>query len=442
MSDGYELATAKTFQDFATPFDVPKAAIQDVQYAIDPRFGLTRARYGWFSNGELFDSTLFNEPKGEIQIETRGEADDTAKLRPAFSGQYVAQSLAQPGVEVSIDESNLELDTDGRISLSHGLVQFGPFWRRDGEIVDGFGIEIDADGARAFRKAGGEHRGDSPVPQPDWNIDPWDGSGPSGRTFTPEQGFVINYPYTWYNSNRLSIGFVDKGGKPTSPEGIQLVHTFQPEESPSTETANFPNTVYVSNDGVAESLTVSMGGTQFATYGADGVPQTRPTPAWRNTSGDYITTAVTDTPDPYANPGEPLLSARRESGAYDLEFQTESVAAVSAASLRLYLWDSFDAEADLTGANFSPPSSIDNPAESKLETDREATAFTPTNAILRDFEDIEGGDSGGGPSQRAVADVQFENRHPIDATSVITAVITDDSNSTDADTAVRYLEGY
>jgi uncharacterized protein YgbK (DUF1537 family) len=99
----------------ATPFDALKTATQNVQFAIDPSKGLTKSRYGWFSNGSRFDSTFVGEIPGAIEIETGTSGTDQARVRSAFAGQYVSQALAQPGQGVVLPNGLVTYDDANQV---------------------------------------------------------------------------------------------------------------------------------------------------------------------------------------------------------------------------------------------------------------------------------------------------------------------------------------
>jgi hypothetical protein len=427
-----------------TPFGPLKVAQQEVQYALNPDDGLTRKRYGWKSNGSLFDSTLFTEEPGQLEITTRSsEANDSAMIRPAYAGQYVAQSVGQPGHAVQIDDANLEYDKDGYVSLTHGRVAFGPYWERGGVIVSGWGIEIDSEGARVFRISDGVHQGDSPIPQSEWNMDTFSGKGgdenPSGNSLRIGDSLVFNYPYTWYNSNRLSIGMIDKHGHPKREgESVSFMHKFQPETAPSVDKPNVSPTLIVENNGTADTLKVGLGGAQYSTYGGEGGFEVRRTPEWATTSGSTIVDTVNDPIDPAALPGVPLLSVQREAGAYDLEVKLSEIDVTVDQNIRLYFWDIYS-ESELTGASFSEVSSVNFSKETHLESDVDATALDTTNAVFRGTATAE---SDGNNKINVTKNTNVDDKIPIDAIRVITAVNTAGSTTDVMPLEAKFTESF
>lgn len=424
-----------------TPFLSRRTAEQAVQFAVDPSEGLTRKRYGYFSNGTLFDTTNLSEVEAGIRLETTATGTDTARLRSAVSGQYVSQSEAQPGVGVVIDESNVSIDTNGRASVSHGEVYLGSFdWDQDNNQVNtGLGFKFDSTGIEFFIKSLGDDIGPSPVPQAEWNVDPFDGTGPSEFTLDPADGYVYNFPYTWYNQGPLSAGLLNPDSNRLEIATIEKISA-----RPSIDTPNHPTQVVVRNDGTAQTLGVEIGGMQFTTYGADldDVPR-RQTDETRITTNNYIsdTRGLTNNAvDPSSEPGKPLISFRRDpSEAETLNLRSNELEAkVTGGDIYVFIWDEYDEATALTGESFGSTVSLNNAGqESHLQTDTSATDYAPETAVVRGIQFFPGG--GGSNSQRGGENVDL--RIPMQGTRIYTAV-NDGSNADVEPFVVGIEEGY
>lgn len=439
MSDGYELGTAKVFQDFATPFNAIKTAEQEVQFSIDPGKGLSRERYGWYSNGTLFDSTHFSEDPGEIGIATGTNGSDKARIRSAFSGQYVSQTLAQPGHAVRIDSENVNIDSNGLVSLSHGNIKIGPYMHDGTKVTEGFFIEFDSTGTRFVRVRGGTRV--TEVEQQNWNLDTMTGDGgqdnPSGDQLDPSKMYIYNYPFTWYNSGRLAIGVSRTSGVPKAQQ-THLWHTFVPEGEPNLNTANLPVQVLFDNGGTGQSLSGSLGGCQYSIYGGQGVTQKRSTDILET---DIAISATRNDPiDPPAQPGTPIFAINRETGYEDLGVTISDLAVVPASEdIYFYVWFVWDTAA-LTDANFQDAVSRNFSDETHIKVDKSATAFDATNAVNQTTFRVSG--SKNSEKARIYPEV-VDTSIPMGATLVVTAVEADpNGNGTTVDARMPIIEEF
>lgn len=404
-----------------TPFGANKNAPQFVQLSVDPSQGLTRKRYGWLSNGVLFDSTLVTEVEAGIRLETTATGTDIARVRSAYPGQYISQSEAMPGFGAVMDESNVEIDSDGLVSLSHGEIYGGAFyWDAENDQVDtGIGYKWDTDRWEFFVKSLGDHLGPSPIPQAEFGFEKGNDESTSGIQIDPADGYIYNLPHTWYNEGPLSGAWLN----PTNNRVEELVRVVV-DGRPSIDTPNLPVQLVARNAGTAQSLGVELGGLQYSTYGAGREDlERRQTPEGRkNTNGvvDQQVVLTDEAPDPAAEPGTPLISGQREPGRKDLNLRITDLSVKPVNDdMYLYAWDEFDPDTALTGANFNDPVSPNNAGrESHILTDTVATDYTPTTATLRGWEFFEGGKN----KETDAKDTDIDIRVPLGATRVITGV--------------------
>ena len=431
--------------NYATPFQALKTASQNTQFALDASKGLTRRRYGWYSNNVLFDSAQFanNDANGTISIDTGALSANTARIRSAISGQYISQSLAQPGVGLSIADANVSLDANNRASLSHGTIGVGAGWHNGssggwnvgGTIETFIGLTMDSSGVNATLVANGSHLGDSPVPQSEWNLDPMDGTGPSGRVLRPQNGYIYNMPYTWYAFGALYVGIVH----PKEDAPI-LFHKFALDGA-SFDRPNLPPLIVADDGGTAASLSAEVGGMQYALYGAQLSEEGGEERATEVTRTNYsVGTASVDSNnavDPVAEPGTPVVSVRRVAGVRDLSVRLDGVLTQTDAPIWLFSWDEYEPETALTGASFrNPNESLTPSSETKVEIDTAATDYTPGIAVARGVDYVYTD-----KNQNSLQALVTDDRVPIDATRVITAV--HDGTAATVDPAqVRIVEGY
>lgn len=425
--------------DSVTPFLANKTAQQEIEFAIDPSKGLTKKRYAWYSNNSLFDSSFVSNIAGGLELSTGSSSGDTARIRSSVPGQYQSQTLAVPGIGFNVEPNVIEVDSDNLVSTDSGLVAIGAGWHDNsaggwdvngssGTIRSFLGLKIDTAGSEVVLISEGQHRGGSPVSQENWNIDTLDGSSdednPSGMEFRPDNGYIINTPYTWYNQGALVIGFIDKTRNRFIP-----IHRFEVDGIPSIDRPNLPTTVILDNDGNAETIITKVGGMQYSRYGTGEVTDVRVTPISRQTTGNYISNTVAvdsnDSIDPRAEPGKPLVSVQKQDSLDDTVGVVETVSLDSDNDVYVFVWDEYEPSAALTGENFRQPTGIDT-VETKYNADTSATDYTPQTALLRGWKKIKGG-----KKDSEISTDRTDDRIPIDATRIYTVV--NAGTDTDAD---------
>jgi len=424
-------------QEADTPYRARKTAPQTVQFSIDPDYPLSKKRWFYASNGTVFDKTNLAGQPGEIRLSTTATGSDTTRLRTAISGEYVSHALAEPGQAVRIPDAHLQTQADGSEHLTHGRVIWGAFTYDAGTdtITNGLGLDLDSTGLSAFLRKESAHVGESPVQQPDWNVDTVLDPGDASGTLSPSAGLTWNEPYTWYNANPLTVGFVDP-----QLDRFRPVHQFRPDTSPTMGTPNLPVQFIMDNQGTADSLELFVGGVQYSTFGATEADRNvSRTPTGRTTSNSYIdTSAVTNnnTVDPFAEPGVPLLAVRRR-GRDTMPLSTDDIEIRPTNDVFVFVWDEYDEATALTGANFRRPHGDDTGDESQVEVDTEATAYNPQTAVLREVIPAQGGDN----TPIVIADERTGSAVPDRAARLVTAVHR--GNACDADPIrARLAEGY
>jgi len=416
-----------------TPFGATKTAELNVLFNIDPSYGLSEARYGWYSNENLFDDQFFDEEYGKIKIETDSQANSTARIRSAYSGRYLPHTIAEPGIGVKVPEEYLEYDSDGYASLTHGEMTFGiAQWSDTNQRpANSFGVSLESDGAYFKVRSGDENV--EYVPQSEWNIDKMDGNGPSQRQFRPEYGYVYLMLYSWYGEGALTLALSD-----SREDDIIPVHYYPNiDGNKHLEAPNMPVMVTVDNKSTASNLSCRVGGMQYTVHGKASTNSERRTREFRHTTNSFIDKNVIENNgavDAFAEPGVPLISVRRNQSIINsrkgLSLNIENIFANVGNDCYLFLFDEYD-NAALTGANFTPPQSRGGSAdESLVETDTEATAYTPSNnAVLRGMAFL----SSGGLSEKTVLPAgDTGTQPPLEATTVLTAALAPGKGATDA----------
>lgn len=424
-----------------TQYNTQKTAEQEVVWAIDPTGGLTRQRQVWRSTGTLFDSTRFTNGDGEIEINLGATGSHQARVKSAYVCRYVAHTLIEPGIGVSVADANVNIDANNEVSLDHGLIQFGAFYH-DGStgsnaagVTDGFGIEIDSSGARFFSRANSTHTGNSPVAQPDWNIDKLNRDGESLDVSLQN---VFNFAYGFYNALPLTASKIDPGTPVEDRRASQtMMHSEETQSDPLLHFPSLPVQVFVSNEGTATALDAFVGGMQSARYGQRDI-DFRTTSDYRITTGGTFTSSEGGEPDPSNESGDAFFAYRRKSGEKDLVMKDKQVTIDPTANVYIYFWDEWDPGTALNGT-FGEAQGVSTAGgtatdtnEALIETQTDCTTYTPTIANFRGARRASSG-------QNNEIDPQNENvddRVPQEATRVWTLAIRDGSQDVD----LNYLE--
>ena len=428
LNDYFSLSTQ-------TPFDALKTAELDVQFAIDPSFGLNKQRFGWYSNRNFLDATNITEDGGKLVLTTTATGTDSVRLRSAYPGQYIAHTVSEPGVGARIPSEHLEYDSEGNVSLTHGeiSIDIAQWSDTDQRALNSHGVSYEGDATYHQVRSGDQNV--EFVKQENWNIDTLDGSdiegrNPSGVHLRPEDGFVHLFYYTWYGEGAYILAFGDPNTQRVLP-----AHRYVPSEgNPPVEAPNMPVQVTVENQGTADPLECRVGGMQYVTHGArkKGVGVgTRSLEETRLPPSGYISTEVVTSNEavkPFQEPGVPLMAIRRRLG--DLRFEkglrlevTELFANVKS-DIFVFIFDEYDGENANIDGTFTQPSGAGTD-DTGLETNTNLTTYTPSNAEIRGVTFISS-------SKNSTTTITGDSssRVPLQSTSVITAALAPGSNNT------------
>ena len=114
----------------------------------------------------------------------------------------------------------------------------------------------------AIRRAGV----DTIIPQTSWNVDPLDGTGPSGATLSLSKGNIFQIVFTWYGYGVIEFRVVIPDPTTLAQEVI-TVHRFSPTGETSLADPNLPVRAEISNGGTATALNLFVGGRQYSILG-------------------------------------------------------------------------------------------------------------------------------------------------------------------------------
>ena len=127
----------------------------------------------------------------EYQVTTTTGATDSATLDSVERGRYMPGYAGQAGIGVRIPlaPTNDQVFRWGMVDDENGAF-FGQ------SVADGIFV--------AIRRAGV----DTIIPQASWNVDPLDGTGPSGLTLNLALGNIFQITFTWYGYGVIEFNVV------------------------------------------------------------------------------------------------------------------------------------------------------------------------------------------------------------------------------------------
>tara|TARA_R110000803_G_scaffold118414_1_gene186794 strand:- start:574 stop:1776 length:1203 start_codon:yes stop_codon:yes gene_type:complete len=275
---------------------------------------------------------------GEFVVATGGTTASTAQLQTIESGRYYPGTAAQAGAGIRAPDT----------FTGTAYAEWGYFGS-----TDGFGFGVDAtDDYVFYTRASSQTK----VYQSSWNVDPMDGTGPSGATLDVTQGNIYQITFSWYGYGVIEWSIVMDGAN--GKQAPILVHRYRPTTTNSIQNPNQPITVKVANGNTTTDFSIYVGGRQFSVYGRY-IPSLRRTQEARILQASIGTTFV------------PLVTFRRKSGFSSFPVKFHEVNLITDGDL---LWE-VRVSGSLTGDSFGSVTNIPT-TETALEVDIAATAIT------------------------------------------------------------------
>ena len=134
------------------------------------------------------------------------------------------------------------------------------------------------------------------IPQSSWNIDPLDGTGPSGLTLDLALGNIFQITFTWYGYGVVEFNVVVQDPVTLAQE-VVTVNRYRPTNETSFTDPNLPLRGQIENTGASAARSIFIGGRQYSIIG-------KFDPAFRITSDRRSVTVGTS--------GIPVLSFQRK----------------------------------------------------------------------------------------------------------------------------------
>ncbi|MGX1193733.1 hypothetical protein [Metabacillus sp. SLBN-84] len=207
----------------------------------------------------------------EFVLTTTGAAD-SAILDSAERGRYEPGYACESGIAVRQPVA----------PVGNQTAQWGLYDSQNGAFFGNSSTNIYV----GIRRAGT----DTLIPQASWNVDPLNGTGPSGVTLDLADGNIFLIVFTWYGYGVIEFRVVVPNPVTLAQEVI-TVHRFDPTGQTSFTDPNLPLRAEVENNGTAAPFNLFVGGRQYSIIG-------KFEPVFRNTSERRTVTNITTTLTP------------------------------------------------------------------------------------------------------------------------------------------------
>ncbi|MBC2728518.1 hypothetical protein [Desulfosporosinus sp.] len=184
----------------------------------------------------------------EYSVSTTASGVDSAILESALRGRYEPGFAGEAGIGVRIPTA----------PAGTQIARWGMFDDENGAFFGSTSTNIFV----AIRRGGVE----TVINQSAWNVDPLDGTGPSGATLSLAEGNIYEVVFTWYGYGIIEFRVVLPDPTTLAQEVI-TVHRFSPTGETSIVDPNQPLRAEIDNAGTATSFDLFVGGRQYNIIG-------------------------------------------------------------------------------------------------------------------------------------------------------------------------------
>jgi hypothetical protein len=264
-------------------------------------FGKSSFRDIFIETGGTISNTV-GDSEFKMQV---NDANGETWLRSAERGQYVAGLQGETGIAVRLTSNMIDNQT----------LRIGLF-----DTSNGFFYEYTSNGLNAVLLRDSVR---NVIPLSQFNVDKFDGSGPSKYVLDPKDGIIYTIRFSWYG-----FGNVEFRLNTTNAELKQsswLGHIYNPYAITSVKNPNLPISVRLQNNGTLASGTAFVAGRQYSLLGKY-LPITRETATYRLQINVNSPAAFT-----------PLISVRRKQGYLGVPVKAFAVDALCTSDLVLQL---------------------------------------------------------------------------------------------------------
>ena len=318
-----------------TGFDELRVAERSLVIELKSIYGKSTLRDVYVEEGTATITNNLGDSEFTLKV---NDGNDVAWLQSAERGRYVAGLQGEVGIATRMVDPLV-----GNQTLRIGLF----------DTSNGFYYKYTSNNMYAciLRDAI-----ETEIARETWNIDRFDGTGPSGVTLNPFDGNIYNIRFTWYGYGDIEFRLTT-----VSADLIQssyLGHVYNPFAQTSVKNPNLPLSVRLDSNGTTATTTAKVAGRQYSLLGKY-TPIFRLNAAYRLSFNVNSLTFI------------PIMSIRRKIGYLGNSIKAIEADLISGGQMVIQ----FRTGTTLTGASFTTPNDTD-PNDTAVEYDTSATAVT------------------------------------------------------------------
>lgn len=235
------------FGDFRTVEITPNMNLKSI-------YGLSQLRDRTVTTGTGVVEDSFVTGSGEYRLATAANGADSAALFSTERGRYEAGFTAICGMGVRIPDTTL---------TGNQVIYWGLGEDPTDPAANGFFFGLDANGLFVSLFRNGV---ETQVRQVDWN------GAEQSADLDLTDGNIFQIEFSWYGYGIIQFIFLNQ----TAPDIISLpvvMHTVRLQGSTSITNPNLPISIFLANNGTADTLEAFVGGRQYSIRGKVDVQQ-------------------------------------------------------------------------------------------------------------------------------------------------------------------------
>lgn len=300
----------------------------------------------------------------EYSVSTTASGADSAILESALRGRYEPGFAGEAGIGVRIPTA----------PTGTQIARWGMFDTENGAFFGSTSTNVFV----AIRRGGV----DTVINQSAWNVDPLDGTGPSGATLSLAKGNIYQVVFTWYGYGVIEFRVVLPDPTTLAQEVI-TVHRYSPTAQTSIIDPNQPLRAEVDNAGTAASFNLFVGGRQYNIIG-------KYNPTFRATSERRTISNVTTTLTPVISFTRKAEFPAGSGRANSVEVNLDEIDIIGSADLAYQVL--LGGTLNGTFVNYPTATTIIPDAETALLVNTTSTTITGGEVV---FQGVTSGGSGG-----------------------------------------------
>lgn len=266
-------------------------------------------------------------------------ANDEAWLRSAERGRYVAGLQGEVGIACRLPEA-----LTGNQTLKIGLFDEtnGFYFMHSSNVMSAVVLR---DGTANV------------IPMTSFNVDKFDGTGPSRYVLDPTDGIIYTIRFSWYGYGNIEFRLNTTNAE--LKQSSWLGHIYNPQAQTSVKTPNLPISIRLQNNGTVATRSSFVAGRQYSLLGKYD-PITRVNSAYR--TGISVNSSTT-----FVH----IVSIRRKTGYLGNPIKAFSVDAIATSDVILQI----RTQCTLTGPSWVAPNDT-NASDTAIECDTTSSAVT------------------------------------------------------------------